>query len=41
MSKQSICAPTNREVSKIEKIFPSYIVALNMLQGEVSDEELN
>lgn len=29
--KQSICAPTNREISKVDKLFPSYSVALNML----------
>ena len=39
--KESICASTNRDVASIDKIFPSYSVALNMLQGEVSDDELN
>jgi hypothetical protein len=35
--KQSICAPTNRPLDKVSKIFPSYTVALNMLSGDFSD----
>lgn len=35
--KQSICAPGNRPIEKISRIYPTYTVALNMLQGDFTD----
>jgi hypothetical protein len=37
--KQSICAPGNRPIEKVSRIFPSYSVALNMLSGDISDKD--
>jgi hypothetical protein len=35
--KKSICASCNRPIEDVSKIFPSYSVALNMLQGDFID----